>query len=66
MIKIEYSDNFEKLDNIADALLTEYDNENGIEYNFNKFSFVAKDNNKLVGFITEFSYYSEVTLKINY
>ena len=62
MIKIEYSDKFEELDKIADDLLTEYDKENGVEYNFNKFSFVAKNDNKLVGFITGFSYYSEVTI----
>ena len=62
MVKIEYSDNFEKLDKMADDLLTEYDKENGVEYNFNKFSFVAIDGNELVGFITGFSYYSEITI----
>ena len=62
MIKIEYSKNFEELDKMADDLLTEYDKENGVEYNFNKFSFVAKDDDKLIGFITGFSYYSEVTI----
>ena len=62
MIEIEYSKDFEKLDKIADELLSEYDAENGVEYNFNKFSFVAKDDDKLVGFITGFSYYSEVTI----
>ena len=62
MIKIEYSKNFEELDKMADDLLTEYDNENGVKYNFNKFSFVAKDDDKSVGFITGFSYYAEVTI----
>ncbi len=62
MIEIEYSKDFEELDKIADELLSEYDAENGVEYNFNKFSFVAKDDDKLIGFITGFSYYSEVTI----
>ncbi len=62
MIEIEYSKDFEELDKMADDLLTEYDKENGVEYNFNKFSFVAIDGNELVGFITGFSYYSEITI----
>ena len=62
MIEIEYSNNFEELNKIAHELLSEYDLENGVEYNFNKFSFIAKDNDKLVGSITGFSYYSEITI----
>lgn len=62
MMETEYSNNFEELNKIAHELLSEYDSENGVEYNFNKFSFIAKDNDKLVGSITGFSYYSEITI----
>ena len=62
MLKIDYAENFDEIDKIADELLSEYDTENGIEYNFKRFAFVAKDNNKTVGYVTGFSYYSEVTV----
>lgn len=62
MVNIEYEENFEEIDKIADKLLTEYDTENGVEYNFKKFSFVAKENNEIIGYLTGFSYYSEVTI----
>lgn len=62
MVNIEYEENFEEIDKIADKLLTEYDTENWVEYNFKKFSFVAKENNEIIGYLTGFSYYSEVTI----
>lgn len=62
MLEIKYSENFEEIDKMADELLSEYDSENGVEYNFNKFSFVAKHDDEFIGFLTGFSYYSEVTI----
>lgn len=62
MLKINFGKNFEDIDEKADKLLSDYDEENGVEYNFSKFSFVAKDDDKPVGFCTGFSYYSEVTI----
>ena len=62
MIKIEYINNFEEVDKIADELLSEYDNENNVKYNFNKFGFIAKQNDVTIGYLTGFSYYSEVTI----
>ncbi len=62
VVTVEYVENFEDIDKIADKLLTEYDKENEVEYNFKKFSFIAKENNKIVGYLTGFSYYAEVTI----
>ncbi len=62
MVEIECGKNFEEIDRIADELLSEYDTENGVEYNFKRFSFVAKENNQIIGYLTGFSYYSEVTI----
>lgn len=62
MVMVEYVENFEDIDKIADKLLTEYDKENEVEYNFKKFGFVAKENSKIVGYLTGFSYYAEVTI----
>ena len=62
MIQIEFVNNFEETDKIADKLLSEYDNENNVKYNFNKFSFIAKQNDITVGYLTGFSCYSEVTI----
>ena len=62
MFEIEFSENFEEIDKLADDLLSEYDAENSIEYNFKNFAFVAKENGKSVGYLTGFSYYSEITI----
>lgn len=62
VLKINYAENFEEIDKIADELLSEYDTENDVEYNFKRFSFVAKENTQTVGYLTGFSYYSEVTV----
>ncbi len=62
LVKFEYSEDFEKMDKIADELLSEHDRENGVEYNFNKFSFIARDGDRLVGILTGYSYYSEITI----
>ncbi len=62
MLKIDYAENFDEIDKIADELLSEYDSENDVEYNFKRFSFVAKENNQTVGYLTGFRYYSEVTV----
>ena len=62
MIKIEYASNFEEIETITEKLLTEYDNENNVKYNFKKFAFVARENNEQVGYVNGFSYYSEVTI----
>lgn len=62
VVTVEYVENFEDIDKIADKLLTEYDKENEVEYNLKKFSFIAKENNKIVGYLTGFSYYAEVTI----
>lgn len=62
MMKIEYSSDFKKIDEIADELLSEYDLENGVKYNFKNFSFIAKENKQSLGYLTGFSYYSEITI----
>ena len=62
MLKIEARTDFEKIDKEADKLLSVYDTENGVEYNFKRFSFVAKENDQTIGYLTGFSYYSEVTI----
>ena len=62
MLEIHYTDNFEHVDKIADELLTEYDTEKGVEYNFKHFAFVASIKNLDVGYLTGYTYYSEVTI----
>ena len=62
MLKIEIEKDFEKIDKKADELLSKYDAENGVEYNFKKFSFIAKENDRIIGYLTGFSYYSEITI----
>lgn len=62
MLEIEYTENFDEIDKIADKLLSEHDAENGIEYNFKQFSFIAKENGEAIGYLTGFSYYAEVTI----
>ena len=62
LLKIEIENDFEKIDKKADELLSKYDAENGVEYNFKKFSFIAKENDRIIGYLTGFSYYSEVTI----
>ena len=62
MLEINFDENFEEIDRVADKLLSEHDEDNDVKYNFQKFSFVAKYNDKPIGFCTGFSYYSEVTI----
>lgn len=62
MIEIERTEDFEQNDEIADKLLSEHDAENDIEYNFRRFSFIAKENGEVIGYLTGFSYYAEVTI----
>ena len=62
MFEIHYTDKFDEVDKISDELLTEYDVENGIEYNFKRFAFVASIEDLKVGYLTGYSYYSEVTI----
>lgn len=62
MLKIECRKDFEKIDKEADKLLSVYDTENDVEYNFKRFSFVAKENDQIIGYLTGFSYYSEITI----
>lgn len=62
MLKIEIEKDFEKIDKKADELLSLHDIENGVEYNFKKFSFVAKEDDREIGCVTGFSYYSEFTI----
>ena len=62
MLEINFNKNFKEIDEIADKLLSEYDEDSDVNYNFQKFAFVAKYNDKSIGFCTGFSYYSEVTI----
>jgi len=62
LLKIECRKDFEKIDKEADKLLSVYDTENDVEYNFKRFSFVAKENDQIIGYLTGFSYYSEITI----
>lgn len=62
MLKIEIEKDFEKIDKKADELLSLHDIENGVEYNFKRFGFVAKEDDREIGYVTGFSYYSEVTI----
>ena len=62
MVEIEFASNFDEIEKITDKLLTEYDNENNVNYNFKLFAFIAKENGEHVGYIDGFSYYAEVTI----
>lgn len=61
-INIEYTKNFKKIDSLTDKFSSEYDIRNGINYNFDWFSFIAKENDKIVGYLIGFSHYSEAAI----
>jgi len=61
MIDIEYVENLEEKYYITmDQQFNKLAIENGVKCNYNPFTFVAKENNELLGFITGHSYYKEV------
>lgn len=61
MIDIEYK---EKLDEefyeIIDTEFNKYADKNGVVCDYKSFSFIAKENDKVIGLITGHSYYKEV------
>lgn len=61
MLKIEYKDSFnEEIDKIIDEEFNNFAMKNGVVCNYEPFTFVAKEENKIVGIITGHSYYKEV------
>ena len=62
MISIEYEANYEKFDKIIDNLLSEYDTENNVDYNIKYFTFTAKKNNIILGYLNGYAYYAEIVI----
>ena len=64
MINIEYVKNKNKeLDEKIDVEFSKYASEKGVLCNYKTFTFVAKENEKIIGIITGHSYYNEVHIK---
>ena len=61
MLNIEYQENLnENIYKIIDEEFNKFATKNEVICNYMPFSFIAKENNKLVGIITGNSYYKEV------
>lgn len=61
MLKIEYKDSFsEEIDKIIDMEFNKFAMKNGVICNYTPFTFVAKEDDKIIGIITGHSYYKEV------
>ena len=61
MVEIEYKENLdEKFYEIIDSEFNKYATKNGVVCNYTPFSFVAKENDEIIGLITGHSYYKEV------
>lgn len=61
MLNIEYIKNLdENFYNIIDNEFNKFAIKNGVICNYEPFTFIAKENNELVGIITGHSYYKEV------
>ena len=61
MLNIEYKDNLEEeFYSMIDNEFNKFATKNGVTCNYRSFTFVAKEDNKIVGIITGNSYYKEV------
>lgn len=61
MLNIEYKESLdEEFYNIIDTEFNKFASKNGVTCNYMPFTFVAKEDNKVVGVITGHSYYKEV------
>lgn len=61
MLEIEYKGKLdEEFYEIIDSEFNKYAEKNGVNCNYISFAFVAKEDNKIVGIITEKSYYKEI------
>ena len=61
--EIEYRDNLTtNLDNILEVQFSNFAKENNIDVNYEKFVFVAKGNNKIIGVAQGFSSYNEAII----
>lgn len=61
MLKIELMNNTnEEIYKIIDEEFNKYAKQNGVICNYKPFTFVAKEENKIVGIITGHSYYEEI------
>ena len=61
MLNIEYKENMEEeYYQFVDREFNKFAIENGVECNYKPFTFVAKDEDKIVGLLTGHSYYKEV------
>ena len=61
MLNIEYKDNLEEeFHSMIDNEFNKFATKNGVTCNYRSFTFVAKEDNKIVGIITGNSYYKEV------
>lgn len=61
MLEIQFTDNLkDEIFDFIDIGFDKYALENDIDCNYRSFSFVAKENNEIVGVITGHSYYKEV------
>ncbi len=61
MIKIEYIENLnDEIYEIIDNEFNKFAIKNNVTCNYTPFSFIAKENEKIIGILTGHSYYSEV------
>ncbi|MBP3801794.1 MAG: GNAT family N-acetyltransferase [Clostridia bacterium] len=64
MINIEYNENLdEEFYKIINVEFNKYAQKNDIVCNYTPFSFIAKEDGKIVGIITGHSYYKEVHIE---
>ncbi len=64
-MKIEYKDGLDKkVESLLDHEFEKYANQNNIICNYKTFSFIAKENNEIVGVLTGSSVYDEVHIEM--
>ena len=64
-MKIEYKDCLDKkVESLLDHEFEKYANQNNIICNYKTFSFIAKENNEIVGVLTGSSVYDEVHIEM--
>lgn len=60
-MKIAYTENVtEEIENLVSKKLSEYEKENGVNLNYQKFAFLAKDDEKLIGALIGYTVFEEV------
>lgn len=64
MVKIEYAKELsEELGEMISTEFEKYANENDVSCNYNPYTFVAKDGDKVIGLITGHAFYNEVKIE---